>query len=187
MGILEEIDKLELSDEQKATLRREYASEIDPLREQNDSLTARDRRSSVDTEIKALSDLGFSEAPGLLKYVRRIYLSADAEEPGAVLLSDNEMGLSGDEATGATGREEISVAGTLRKFIELMPRSQEGKLQLSDITVDDDHNRPDPGDNDPEKKVKEHRENLGRITGRSLDRTRKRYQGRAGVAAGGDA
>jgi hypothetical protein len=112
-----------------------------------------------------------------------VLLSGDAEEPGAVLLSDSEMHLSGDAATGATGREEISVAGALRKFVELMPRTQEGKLELSDMQLTDDHGRPDDG-GEPEDKTDEHRKNLEAITGRSLKRTRKRYGGM--VSDGGD-
>jgi hypothetical protein len=96
VGILEEIDKLELSDEQKETLRREYSTELDPLKNENDSLKAKDRRQSVDDEVKALAALGLSDSPGLLKYYRRALLSPDSEEPGAVLLSDTEMHLSGD-------------------------------------------------------------------------------------------
>ena len=119
----------------KEKLRQEHASEFDPLKSERDSLAAKDRRTDVETEVKGLSDLGFSEAPGLLKYYRRVLLSADAEEPGAVLMSDTELHLSGDVATGATGREEISVAGALRKFVELLPRNSEGKLELSDMML----------------------------------------------------
>lgn len=185
MGILETIDALELSDEQKEQLRREYSGEVDPLKTENDSLKARDRRSSVEDEVKTLGGMGFSEAPGLLKFYRRVLLSGDAEEPGAVLLSDNEMNLSGDAATGATGREEISVAGALRKFVELLPRNNEGKLELSDINLTDDHGRPEDG-GEPDKATKddEARENLGAITGRPIKRTRKRYQ--RGIVSGGE-
>ena len=136
MGILETIDGMDLSDEQKEKLRQEYSADVDPLKTENDSLKAKDRRQSVEDEVKALAAIGFSEAPGLLKYYRRALLSPDSEEPGAVLLSDSEMHLSGDVATGATGREEISVAGALRKFVELLPRNNEGKLDLSDMNVE---------------------------------------------------
>ena len=75
------------------------------------------------------------------------------------------------------------MAGALRKFVELLPRNNEGKLELSDISLTDDHGRPeDGGEPDPEAKTNEARENLGRITGRDLKRTRKRYQ--RGVVAG---
>lgn len=185
MGILETIEAMELSDEQKDKLKQEYQADLDPLKTENDSLKAKDRRTSVEDEVKALGGLGFDEAPGLLKFYRRVLLSGDAEEPGAVLLSDSEMHLSGDAATGATGKEEISVAGALRKFVELLPRNNEGKLNLSDQALDlEDHGRPeDGGEPDPEAKTNESRANLGKITGRDLTRTRKRYQ--RGIVTGG--
>lgn len=182
MGILETIDAMDLSDEQKDKLRQEYTEAVDPLKTENDSLKAKDRRSSVEEEVKSLASMGLSEAPGLLKFYRRVLLSGDAEEPGAVLLSDSEMHLSGDVATGATGREEISVAGALRKFVELLPRNNEGKLELSDMSLTDDHGRPDEGSTD-EDSTDEHRSNLAKITGRDLKRTRKRY---GATVPGGD-
>jgi hypothetical protein len=184
VGILEEIDKLDLSDEVKDKLRQEHASEIDPLKSERDSLAAKDRRTEVDTEVKGLADLGLSGSPGLLKFYRRVLLSADAEEPGAVLMSDTELHLSGDVATGATGREEISVAGALRKFVELLPRNNEGKLELSDMMLaEENHGRPEEGGEEEGESTDDHRKNLEKITGRSLTRTRKRYSG--GIVSGG--
>jgi hypothetical protein len=186
VGILEEIDKLELSDDVKDRLRQDYASEIDPLKSENDSLKAKDKRTAVDDEVKALASLGLSETPGLLKFYRRVLLSADAEEPGAILMSDSELHLSGDAASGATGREEISVAGALRKFVELLPRTAEGKLQLSDMMLStEDHGRPEAGTEDDKESSEDHRKNLERITGRSLTRTRRRY-GATVTGGGGD-
>jgi len=185
VGILETIEGLELSDEQKEKLRQEYSTELDPLKTENDSLKAKDRRSEVEDEVKALGSLGFSETPGLLKFYRRVLLSPDAEEPGAVLLSDSDMHLSGDVATGATGREEMSTAGVLRKFVELLPRNSEGKLELSDMNLTDDHGRPDDG-GEVEDKTDEHRANLEKITGRSNKRTRKRYGGMMSGSEGGE-
>jgi hypothetical protein len=183
VGILETIDGMDLSDEQKDKLRQEYSADVDPLKTENDSLKAKDRRSSVEEEVKALGGIGLSAAPGLLKFYRRVLLSGDAEEPGAVLLSDSEMHLSGDAATGATGREEISVAGALRKFVELLPRNNEGKLELSDMNLTDDHGRPDDKGDGEDEDSDDHKKNLEEITGRSLKRTRKRY---GATVAGGD-
>lgn len=181
MGFIEELDKMDLADDVKERLIREHRGEVDPLKNENDSFQAQSRQASVEGEITALSAMGFSESPGLLKYVRRILLSPDVEEPGAVLLSDNEMGLSGDKATGATGREEISVAKAIRGFIEHMPK-KDGKILLSQQAIsDDDEGRPANGDDD--EKVTEHKSNLKKITGRTTDRTRKRYH-RASITAG---
>lgn len=183
MGILETIDSLELSDEVKEKLRQEHASDLDPLKSERDSLKAKDKRSSVEDEVKGVAALGLSEAPGLLKFYRRVLLSADAEEPGAILMSDTELHLSGDVATGATGREEISVAGALRKFVELLPRNNEGKLELSDMMLTDDHGKPEDGGAEDEETSDDHRKNLEKITGRSITRTRSRYRG--GIVSGG--
>ena len=186
MGILETIETLDLADEVKDKLRQEHQSEFDPLKSENDSLKAKDRRSSVEDEVKTLGDLGLSAAPGLLKFYRRVLLSADAEEPGAVLMSDSELHLSGDVATGATGREEISVAGALRKFVELLPRTSEGKLELSDMMLaTEDHGKPEQGGAEGSETSDDHRANLAKITGRAVTRTRKRY-GNGIVSGGGE-
>jgi hypothetical protein len=186
VGFVEEIEKLELSDDQKQVLLREHGAELDPLKSERDTLKATSRKSEIDGEVETLKSLGFSEAPGLLKFYRRCLLSPDSEEPGAVLLSDTELGLTGEEATGATGREEMSVAGALRKFVELMPRNNEGMLNLSDMHLTDDHGRPEDGGEGGEgDKTDEHRANLAKITGRDIKRTRKRYGGSV-VSGGGE-
>lgn len=184
MGFLEELDRLDLSDDQKDEIRRQHEAEVKPLKEQNSSLKRTTKRQQVEDEIDELRGIGFSDAPSLLKYVRRIYLSDDAEEPGAVLLSDSDMGLSGDDATGATGKEEVSVAGALREFIKLMPRTDEGRLKiaLSEQVLDNDDDAPETGD-DGDKSEKS-RENLSKITGRPVKRTRSRYS--RGIAAGSE-
>jgi hypothetical protein len=185
VGFVEEIEKLELSDDAKAVLLREHSSELDPLKSERDTLKATSRKQTVEDEVGALKSLGFSEAPGLLKFYRRALLSPDSEEPGAVLLSDTELGLSGEEATGATGREEMSVAGALRKFVELMPRNNEGKIELSDMAITDDHGRPEDGGTGDKETTDDHRANLAKITGREVKRTRRRYGGSV-VSGGGE-
>lgn len=189
MGYVDDIKKLNLAEDVEAQLIAAHQKEIDPLRDSNATLKAQTRREAVDLEVTQLADMGFEEAPGLLAFTRRILLSADAEEPGAVLLSDSEMGLTGDAATGATGREEISVAGTLRKFIELMPLNQEGKITLSDIVSTDEHGRPKSGDNDdPEEKAAERKARTERLAGKPVDRAAargKRYR-TASITGGGE-
>jgi hypothetical protein len=177
VGVLDILDELNISDEEKARLRQEHEAELTPLSQENESLKANERRERTEQEIAVLSDMGFKESPGLLKYVRRIFLSADAEEPGAVLLSDSELNLSGDQATGATGKEEVSVAGALRKFIELMPKDDKGQLKLSEqVLLTDDVHPDDDESNKEEDDTDTHKKNLERVTGRPIDRTRKRYQ-----------
>lgn len=186
MGYVEDVMKMDLSDDVKQNLIQAHESEINPLRQTNQSLSAKTRRDAVEAEVKEFADMGFEEEPGLLKYLRRILLSADAEEPGAVLLSDDEMGLSGDLATGAKGREDISVAGALRGFINLLPRDKDtGKVLLSDQAIaSEDEDRPsggDSGDSDGARK------RLGNLTGKDLSRSSrgKRYSN-ATVTGGGE-
>lgn len=190
MGYIEDIQAMDLSDEVKATLIASHRAEVDPLRETNQSLAAQTRRERVDSEVQQLAQMGFAETPGLLKFVRRVFLSDD-EEPGAVLLSDSEMGLSGDMSTGSVGREEISVAGALRKFIELIPKTDEGKIMLSDqASILDDHGRPaDGGDNETdEDKATRRQETASRLAGRPVDRatSRSKRYGTATVVGGGE-
>jgi hypothetical protein len=193
VGYIEDIQAMDLSDDVKQSLIDAHNAEVNPLRESNQSLQARERRERVNGEVEQLKSLGFEEAPGLLAYVRRVFLSADAEEPGAVLLSDNEMGLSGEVSTGATTREEVSVAGALRKFIELMPKTGDGQLavKLSDQVdgASGDHGRPDKGgDLDVEEREAQVKARAARLSGRTIDRETvrgKRYR-TASITGGGE-
>lgn len=182
MGFIEDIEaRTDLSDEIKASIIAAHKGEVDPLK-------AKSRRETVEGEVTQLSNLGFSEAPGLLKFVRRVFLSDD-EEPGVVLLSDNEMGLSGDLSTGATGREEMTVAGAIRKFIDLLPVNAEGKLNLSDqVNAADNHGRPDNGDGNEseEERVAKHDARVKRLTGSSVKRDRTKRYRQAMLTGGGE-
>ena len=188
MGILETIDALNLSDEEKARMRREYEAEVDPLRTENSSLKTKDRGDRVKAEILALSEAGWNKAPRALAFVRRVYLSPDAEEPGVVLFADHELGLSGDDATGATQREEMSAKKVLETFFSLLPTDKDGKLKIElsdqgDLT--DDHGKPPAGDaDDADAKTAAHKSSLGKALGRTIDRPSlgKRY---AGYTSGG--
>jgi hypothetical protein len=191
VGILETIDALNLSDEEKARMRREYAEEVDPLKSENSTLKASDRSERVKVEIANLSDAGLKDAPAALAFLRRLYLSPDAEEPGVVLFADHELGLSGNEATGATAREEMSTKAAFEKFFSLLPKDKDGKLKVTlsdqgDIT--DDHGKPRTGDDvaDADAKTAEHKSSLGRAIGREIGRPsrEKRYGGRQSSGGG---
>lgn len=181
MGLLDTLDSLDLADDVKARIRQEHEADISGTTTELSTLRAKAKRKSVDDDIDDLKKLGFSEAPGLLAFVRRVYLSDDSE-PGLVLLSDKEMELSGDDATGASAKEEISVAGAVRKFIELLPKKDE-KISLSDqVLLTDSGDKPADDDvEDSADKTNEHRDNLKKITGQDNTRTRKRYAGRGGM------
>lgn len=188
MGLKEDLDKLDLDDGVKQQLLASHEGEVQTLSTELTTLRTKDRRSDVEREVTELSDAGFKNQPGLLKFYRRVLLSDD-QEPGTVLLSDPDMGLSGDVATGATQREEKTTADVLREFVGLLPKGDDGKFVFSDMLLaDDDHDKPDTGDEpSAEDKSKEARERLGKITGQTVQRTRKRYSGGAPVPAGGDA
>lgn len=194
MGILETIDALNLSDEEKTKLRQEHESAIDPLKTQNKDLRRDNKRDKVEEEIGALSGMGFADAPGALAYVRRVFLSdADADpavEPETVLLADHEIGLTGDKATGATTREPMTAAGVLRKFFELLPRNNEGQMvvKFSDQHLaPDDTNRPDDVGGGGDDKSSQHRASLSGAIGREIKpRTRKRYMQGGYPVEGGD-
>lgn len=165
MGLLDDLDRLDLSDEQKAQVRQLHLGDLSEKDTEIQTLKAKDRRDSVEQEIEALGGMFSDPQPGLLKFVRRVYLSDD-EGPGIVMLSDTDLNLSGDEATGATTREEATTAGVLRKFIGLLPKNTEGKLELSDQGIAaDDHTRPDKdGDeSDDEKKLAEQKAKRERV------------------------
>lgn len=184
MGLIEDIEALNLADDEKEKLRRSYGVEVAPLRERAEKAELRDRRTKVDTEIAQFSDLGFQDAPRALAFLRRVFLSPDANEnDGAVLFSDLDLELSGDDATGAVSREPISVANALRTFINLLPRTEEGKLKiaLSDqgVAAEAVGRREDGKEKTGKEKSSEHKESLGRVLGTSIDRPSrsKRYGG----------
>jgi len=191
VGILETIDALNLSDEEKARMRREYSEEVDPLKQRNTALEMSDRRERVKVEIANLSDAGLKDAPKALAFLRRLYLSPDAEEPGVVLFADHELGLTGDESTGATKREEMSTKAAFEHFFSLLPTDADGKLKVmlsaqGDIT--DDHGKPRTGDDvaDAEANTAAHKSSLGKAIGREIGRPsrEKRYGGRQSSGGG---
>jgi hypothetical protein len=174
VGLIEELDKLNLSDEEKAKLKSEYKNEFDPLKTELDTHKAKSKKDSVEEKI---DNWGLSEFPGVAKKVRRYLLAPDAEEPGALLLSDAEMGLTGDKATGATTREEVSLASAITDIFDSMPRNQEGKLNLSDQALGvEDHGHPGNGEAESaEEKAESAKKRISKVTGKSVTRTGKRY------------
>lgn len=202
MGILDTIDSLELSDEQKNQLRLEYAKDVDPIKARAQQAERDNKRDKVEEEVSRIGAM-FSDEQGnvlpdalsAVKFARRVFLSdtgADpSQEPEAVLLADHELGLSGDKASGAHSQEGITAAGALRKFIELLPTEEkDGKvrLMLSDQSLSsDDHSRTGGGGATEDETDKDgHRKSLSAATGLpEPQRTRKRYSGGRPVATGG--
>lgn len=177
MGLLDEIDKLELSDEQKDRLRQEYGTEVSTKDDELSKYRRRSLKAEVDKEIDGLKKLGFSESPGLLKFVRRVLLSDD-DQPGAVLLSDADLELSGDEAVGARTEEEISVAEAIREFIKLLPRTEEGHVKLADqVLIHNSTERPASEEEESDDAKAQKRQRVEKTLGRPVERKRTRFQG----------
>lgn len=193
MGLLEDIDALTLSDDEKNKLKRSYGIEVDPLKNELGILKGGSRRDSTTKYIAELSDAGLKHAPRALAFVQRVLLSPDSEEPGVVLLSDTELNLSGDDATGARTSEDMSVKQVLETFFELLPRDKDGKLamELSDQgDVTQDAGKPDNGDGtDQDAKSEEHRKSLSRRIGTEIGRPSrsKRYARSTAGVGGGEA
>lgn len=177
MGLIDTLDSLDLSDEVKEQIRREHEAEVTPLSTQLADERRKSNTDKIEAEITALSDAGLKEAPGALKFLRRVFLSDDAE-PGLVLLSDTDLGLADDKGTGARSKEDISVAGALRELITLLPK-KDSKFMFSDQALaENSGDKPDSGEEPDEKeKTEGARQRLGKITGHTEPRTRKRYGG----------
>lgn len=186
MGYIEDVNAMALDDDVKATLIAKHQEEIDPLRKDNQDARREARRVTVEAEVAELSDMGFKEIPGVLAYYRRVQLSDD-EEPGAVLLTDAELNLSGDEASGARTREDVSVAGALKHFVGLIKTATDADGKLSGLFSDqsvaaEGGDKPANGDaSDQATKDKEATERLGKVTGRTVERSGKRYAVSGGV------
>jgi len=205
VGFIEEIDAMDVPEETKAKLKTAHLSEIDPLRAERERLARESKKDKVEEEVKSIGAL-FSDEDGnmspqaisLMKFTRRLFLSdtdADpSQEPEAVLLADHELGLSGDQATGAHSQEGITAAGAVRKFIELLPTAEkDGKVRLllSDVALmADDHSRePGSGATESDDEHAQRANHLASATGlEAPKRTRRRYNGGRPMAkAGGDA
>jgi hypothetical protein len=191
VGFIDTINALDLSDEVKQQMIREHESEVAPLQDDLTARRARDKKINVETEVTALSDLIGNEQVGALKFYRQVLLSDD-EEPGVVLLSDDDLHLEGDQRVGASGKREISTAAALKEFVGLMRTSaKNGRVDLSDKVelADVSHDRPDNDDNStPAARSEQARRGIEKATGQVVPaRTRSRYSGgRSVVVSGGD-
>lgn len=138
---------LDLSnDEDRAKLEAALADN-ERLEAENEELKASDKEVRIDSELDDLKvKLGLEEQPGLLKFIRRVKLSDDGE-PAAVLLADDEN----------KKEESITASDVIDKFIALLPKNQEGKLQLSEAhLMDEAGTKPadkSEGENDSESET----------------------------------
>lgn len=126
----EELDRLNLSDEQRAV----FQSVLD----ENAQLARKTREESVTKRIHELEELGLKDRPGALRLYRQVALSDDGG-PAIVLLSDD-----GQEKKRQTAK------GLLDDFIAAL--TVEGKIVLSDQIVPSGNDEPPPAETDDQKK-----------------------------------
>lgn len=142
----EELAGLELSDDARQA--------VSALLDENATLRGKNRVKDADARIEELKAMGFSEAPGFLKFYRQIYLSDDGE-PAAVLFSDDDCKIK---------EAELSALAILDRAIDALPKEDDKILFSGQALVTADDTPPpatDNGDHKPvEERVKEAREFL---------------------------
>lgn len=142
----------ELSDEARAAVEA-LVNKNTELETENRDLSRTSRQAQVENKVKELGELGLSEWPGFLKTVRQILLSDDGAT-AALLLSDD----------GKT-EEKVTATEIVEKLIAAMPKSEEGKLELSGQASlgNGDHTPPAEDNVIPfEDRYKEARQALGK-------------------------
>lgn len=113
------LDGLNLSDEQRQALEAQLsAQEAD--QQELERLRAERREAEVDKKIDDLKEIGLSDNPGVLKLLRRIYLSDD-NKPTAVLLADD----GADEKT-------VSLTEAFDMFLNALKNQETGRLEFAD-------------------------------------------------------
>lgn len=105
-----ELDRLELSDEQRAAFQR--------VIDENVTLSAKTREKDADKRVEDLKALGLEERPGALKIYRDVMLSDDGG-PAVVLLSDSGQ------------KERVGAKELLDRFINALKGPDSEKIELS--------------------------------------------------------
>ncbi len=130
----EQIDliKQQLSEEFKADLEAKQAK-IDEYSEKLSTQAQTVRQMEVDRRISELEGMGFSEAPGLLAEIRKIYLA----DSGESTLNFSE------EQDGKEVEVSLSVSDAIDRFISALP-TDDGKVVLSQQTNElENHSEPE--------------------------------------------
>lgn len=126
------LDGLNLSDDQRTQIEAQFAAE-DENAQELERLRTEARTREVDDTIAELSESGLKDNPGVLKYIRNIFLNDD-QQP-SILLSED----------GSSERKPTSVTDAFTGFLNLL-KNQDGKIKLStqsaDLSADDDRERP---------------------------------------------
>lgn len=106
---------LDLSDEARAAVEAALAAKDDEAKTL--------RRSVRETEVESkIEGLGLSDQPGLAKFLRTLYLEDDGQTAAVLNLSDDE----------SAAPQPFTATQVADKFISLLPKTAEGRLNLSD-------------------------------------------------------
>lgn len=119
---------LQLSDEQKAELERQFSAE----QTDTDELKRLRRESKEKAVDEKIEGFGLSDNPGIAKFLKRVYMADDAGETAAVLLADPEN----------PQEKSISLSEAFDEFLGLVKKQGDLKIALSaQGTQHDDHGR----------------------------------------------
>lgn len=121
----EELDRLDLSDEQRAAFQS--------ILDENAALAAKTREADADARISELEEMGLKERPGFLKLYREVMLSDDGG-PAVVVFSD-----------GSEEKEKLTAVEILDRALEAL-KDDEGQVALSDQALVSGNDNPPPAD-----------------------------------------
>ena len=121
----EELDRLDLSDEQRAVFQS--------ILEENAQLSAKTREADADARISELEEMGLKERPGFLKLYREVMLSDDGG-PAVVVFSD-----------GSEEKEKLTAVEILDRALDAL-KDDEGQVALSDQALVSGNDNPPPAD-----------------------------------------
>lgn len=120
----EELDRLDLSDEQRAAFQS--------ILDENAQLSAKTREADADARISELEAMGLKDRPGFLKLYREVMLSDDGG-PAVVVFSDSEE------------KESITALEILDRALDAL-KDDEGQVALSDQALVSGNDNPPPAD-----------------------------------------
>ena len=121
----EELDRLDLSDEQRAVFQS--------ILEENAQLSAKTREADADVRISELEEMGLKDRPGFLKLYREVMLSDDGG-PAVVVFSD-----------GSEEKEKLTAIEILDRALDAL-KDDEGQVALSDQALVSGNDNPPPAD-----------------------------------------
>lgn len=130
----EELDRLDLSDEQRAAFQS--------ILDENAQLSAKTREADADARISELEEMGLKERPGFLKLYREVMLSDDGG-PAVVVFSD-----------GSEEKEKLTAVEILDRALDAL-KDDEGQVALSDQALVSGNDTPPPTDASEELELDE--------------------------------